>query len=233
MTHPVILEIAVESAGAAQAAERGGADRIELCADLGCGGLTPSAEIMRQARNAVKIPIYAMIRPRAGNFAYNGEEFSAMCRGVELAREMKMDGVVLGILREDCSVDVTRTRELVAQARPMKVTFHRAFDECGDLRRALDEVIETGADRILTSGGKLDVMAGQHTLRALVEAAGERIVIMPGGGITPENFAQVQQATGAREFHSGLGRVLAYGSGDGGEFEEQVKRLVGLRGGPI
>ncbi len=152
-----------------------------------------------------------------------------MQRGIELAREMKMDGVVLGILREDHSVDIERTKELVNLARPMKVTFHRAFDECRDRMRALENVIQTGADRILTSGGKPDVVAGADSLRESVVAAGERIVIMPGGGITPENFGFVQQVTGAREFHSGLGRVLEYGSKDTRRFAEQVKNLASLK----
>ena len=229
MKNKTILEIAVESVAAAQAAERGGADRVELCAGLACGGLTPSAEMMRVALSALQIPIFAMIRPRAGNFVYTGEEFAAMQRSIELAREMRMDGVVLGILRDKNSVDVQRTKELVEQARPMKVTFHRAFDACDDLLRAMENVIAAGADRILTSGGEPEVVAGLSALRALVEAARDRVVIMPGGGITPENFAQVQEATGAWEFHSGLGRVMEYGSGDTRSFENAVRKLAGQR----
>ena len=152
-----------------------------------------------------------------------------MQRGIVLAREMKMDGVVLGILREDHSVDVERTKELASLARPMEVTFHRAFDECPDIMRALENVIQTGADRILTSGGKPDVVTGAESLRELLAAAGKRIVIIPGGGITLENFGLVRQATGAREFHSGLGKVLEYGSKDTRRFEEQVRKLANLR----
>ena len=233
MNEQITLEIAVESVAAAQAAERGGADRIELCTSLGCGGLTPSAESMELARSSVTKTIFAMIRPRAGDFCYLPEEFRTMQRGIELAREMKMDGVVLGVLREDLSVDVERTKELVNLARPMKVTFHRAFDECRDLMRALEKVIQTGADRLLTSGGKPDVVAGAESLRELVVAAVERIVIMPGGGITPKNFGFVQQVTGAREFHSGLGQVLEYGSGEVQRFEEAVRKLALQKKWPI
>jgi copper homeostasis protein len=229
MNDRITLEIAVESVAAAKAAERGGADRIELCSSLSCGGLTPSAESMQQARSSVNKPVFAMIRPRAGNFCYAQEEFRAMKLAIELAREMKMDGVVLGILCEDHSADVERTKELVNLARPMKVTFHRAFDQCRDMMRALENVIQTGVDRILTSGGKPDAVAGAHSLRELAAAAGERIVIMPGGGITPENFGFLQQVTGAREFHSGLGRVLGYGSKDIRRFEEQVEKLASLK----
>ncbi len=226
MKQKLILEIAIESVRAAVAAERGGADRVELCADLNCGGLTPSAEMMTEARASLRIPIHAMIRPRAGDFCYADEEFSAMKESINLARRMKMDGVVLGILRNDHSIDVERTKELVERARPMKVTFHRAFDECKDLLHGMEEVIRTGADRILTSGGAPDAVVGRVTLRKLVEMAGERIVIMPGAGITPDNFTAVALAIGAREYHSGLGRVLRYGSKDFSQFEEEVRKLA-------
>jgi copper homeostasis protein len=229
MKHKLILEITVESLAAAQAAERAGADRIELCAELDCGGLTPSPTLMRKARSAVQIPVFSMIRPRRGNFRYTDEEFCAMKEAIELARERKMDGVVFGILRNDGTVDVKRTRELVERARPMSVTFHRAFDECKDLMRALEEVIETGADRVLTSGGRPDVLRGAQILQTLVRTAGERITIVPGSGITPHNFVRVQNAMDAREFHSGLGQVLPYGSGDTDFFEEQVRKLVRLK----
>jgi copper homeostasis protein len=233
MKQKFILEIAVESIAAAQAAERGGADRIELCADLRRGGLTPSAEMMREARATLKIPIHAMIRPRAGDFCYSDEEFSAMKESIDLAQRMKMDGVVLGALRDDHSIDVERSEELVQQARPMKVTFHRAFDECKDLLRGMEDVIRTGADRILTSGGAPDAVLGRDTLRMLVLMAGKRIVIMPGAGITPDNFAAVALAIGASEYHSGLGKVLRYGSKDFSRFEEEVRKLARAKNGEV
>ncbi len=229
MKHKLILEITVESVAAARAAEHAGADRIELCAELDCGGLTPSPTLMCKARSAVQIPVFSMIRPRPGNFRHTDEEFCAMKEAIELARERKMDGVVFGILRDDGTVDVKRTRELVERARPMSVTFHRAFDECKDLMRALEDVIETGADRVLTSGGKPDVLRGAQILQTLVRTAGERITIVPGSGITPDNFAWVQNAMDAHEFHSGLGQILPYGSGDTDFFEEQVRKLVRLK----
>ncbi|HKB97891.1 MAG TPA: copper homeostasis protein CutC, partial [Terriglobales bacterium] len=153
MASPYLLEISVATAEAAVAAERGGAHRIELCAELRLGGLTPGEELMRQAREQVRLPIFAMIRPRAGDFVYSTEEIAHMRRAIATAKRLGMDGVVLGLLTEDPRVDVQRTRELVKLAQPLPVTFHRAFDDVADLDAALEDVIETGAARILTSGG--------------------------------------------------------------------------------
>ena len=154
-----LLEIAVESLPAAQAAQRAGADRIELCANLSQGGLTPTAELMRQVRASLHIPIFAMIRPRPGNFLYTDPEFATMQSQISQARDLAMNGVVLGILTASHHIDIRRTAQLVAQARPLPVTFHRAFDEAlrnsayPDLFAALNDVIATGATRLLTSGG--------------------------------------------------------------------------------
>ncbi|HEY4977721.1 MAG TPA: copper homeostasis protein CutC [Candidatus Acidoferrum sp.] len=226
MTNKFILEIAVESVAAAQAAERAGADRVELCADLRSGGVTPTAETMWQARHAVKIPIFAMIRPRAGNFIYSPEEFAAMRNSIAIARDAGMNGVVLGILFGDSTIDIPRSRELVEAARPMETTFHRAFDECKDLPVALEDVILTGATRLLTSGGAPTAAQGAQTLRRLVIRAAQRITILPGAGISPNNFAEIRRETGAAEFHSGLGSVLSYGITDTSPFEQQVRQLV-------
>jgi copper homeostasis protein len=225
MTGKFILEIAVESTGAAVAAERGGANRIELCANLNAGGLTPSLELMREARNAVRVPIFAMVRPRAGDFVYAPEEFAEMRSSIGVARELKMDGVVFGILLGNRNIDVIRTKELIEFARPLPVTFHRVFDECNNLTHGLEDVISTGASRILTAGGASDVLAGIELLQMLLQAARERIVIMPGGGIQADNFARIKRSLGATEFHSGLGSVLPYGTQDFEGFEEAVRRL--------
>jgi copper homeostasis protein len=225
MKRTFILEIAVESTSAALAAERGGADRIELCSELGVGGLTPSAEAMREARSAVRLPIHAMIRPSGGNFVYNSEEFSGMKASIELAREIGMDGVVLGVLRTNNTVDVQRTKELIDFARPMPVTFHRAFEECVDLPGALEDVIDCGATRILSSGGARNVPEGLVYLQALLRSAGDRIVIIPGGGIQPGNFSEVRSALDAKEYHSGLGTVIPYGAEDWLDFEAAVREL--------
>src|SRR5579863_9360677 len=146
-----LLEISVESVEAAMAAERGGAQRIELCSHARLGGTTPGPELMRAVRGRVGFPIYSMVRPRGGNFYCTDSEFQAMRCDVDEAKKFGMDGVVLGLLGADGKIDVKRTRELVEQARPLPVTFHRAFDECGDLRGALEDVIQTGATRLLTS----------------------------------------------------------------------------------
>jgi copper homeostasis protein len=221
-----ILEISVENLEAALAAQCGGAHRLELCAELAVGGLTPSDELMRRVRSEIQLPIFAMIRPRSGDFVYADGEIESMRRDIEVARKLGMDGVVLGLLREDRSVDVERTRELVQFARPLPVTFHRAFDECADLQRSLEDVIASGASRILTSGGAATAMEGLSTLKRLVAAAGERIIILPGSGIHAGNIAEVARGTGAREFHSGLGSILAYGRGDGNRFEAEVRKLI-------
>jgi copper homeostasis protein len=226
MTNNFLLEITVESVDAALAAERGGADRIELCADLRCGGLTPTPETMRNARAALRLPIFTMVRPRAGNFAYTDDEISIMKSQIAQARDLRMDGIVLGLLREDSSVDVSRLKTLVAFAAPLPVTFHRAFDETPDLFQALEDVISAGATRILTSGGASKALQALDTLAKLVRMAGERIIIVPGSGIHPENFVVVQQAVDAREYHSGLSGVLPYGSPDYARFEAAVRSIA-------
>jgi copper homeostasis protein len=224
-----LLEITVESLDAALAAERAGADRIELCAELVCGGLTPSVESMRRVHEELQAPVFPIIRPRDGDFVYNEKEIATMKSDISFAREVGMDGVVFGILLGNRSVDVKRTIELVEWARPLEVTFHRAFDQANDLFQALEDVIKTGATRILTSGGASIVPQGIETLQKLVSAAENRIVIMPGSGIDATNIAGVAIETRAKEFHSGLSAVFPYGSGDLRRFEAEIhamKRLL-------
>jgi copper homeostasis protein len=228
---PFLLEISVETAEAAAAAERGGAQRIELCAELSLGGLTPSEELMRHVRELVRVPIFAMIRPRAGDFVYSPEEVSQMRRDIAAAKRGEMDGIVLGVLTKDRRVDVERTRELVKLAKPLPVTFHRAFDEVADLDAELKAVIETGAARILTSGGAPTAPQGLAALAKLVAAAGNRITIVPGSGVNPSNILEVMQRTQAREFHSGLGTRIPYGSRNGALFEDEVRKMAHLLAG--
>jgi len=226
LSRKCLLEISVESLEAALAAARGGADRIELCGNLSAGGITPSIALMHAVREHLSIPVFVMIRPRAGDFVYSDAEFSEMRRSIVGAKESGMDGVILGILTKDHRVDVERTRELVEFAKPLPVTYHRAFDEAADLRQALEGVIQSGAKRILTSGGAKSALEGAAMLADLVEAAGERIVIVPGAGISAANIEQVAQRTGAREFHSGLSAVLPYGSKDYRKSEDEVRKLA-------
>jgi copper homeostasis protein len=221
-----MLEISVETVEAAVAAERGGANRIELCGDLSVGGLTPSADLMGAVREQLHIPIFAMIRPRGGDFVYSTAEFVAMKSSIGSAKKLRMDGVVLGILQRNQRVDVHRTRELVELAQPLPTTFHRAFDESADLRQGLENVIQTSAKRILTSGGAKSAPEGAAMLAELVAAARGRIVIIPGAGINASNIAQVAKQTGAREFHSGLSSAFLNASRDYAKFETEVRRLA-------
>jgi copper homeostasis protein len=204
MVNPVLLEICVESLDHAVAAESGGADRIELCHDLSCGGLTPTPELMRAVRRQVRIPIHGLIRPHAGDFCYSRLEFETILRDIEVAKGIGLDGIVLGLLDPSGQIDRERTRVLVQSAHPLPVTFHRAFDQCPDLTVALEAVIETGAKRILTSGGKGNVIEGIASVAHLVKAAQDRIVIMPGGGIRSVNVERILPTTGALEIHTSL-----------------------------
>lgn len=204
-----ILEICVDSVESALAAEAGGAQRVELCSALTEGGLTPSLGLMRAVRSRIKIGIHVMVRPRAGDFLYSDDDFAVMREDIELAAECGVDGVALGLLTADGDIDIERTRELVELARPMEVTFHRAIDLARDIDAALEGVIRSGADRVLTSGGEPNAMQGRHRIRDLVRAADGRIGVMAGGGIRSANIQEIAQATGAVEFHTALRRSVS------------------------
>ncbi|HEY1657467.1 MAG TPA: copper homeostasis protein CutC [Candidatus Sulfotelmatobacter sp.] len=246
MPNRVCVEVCVESVEHARAAERGRADRIELCTDLSSGGITPSFGFMHTVRRHVQIPIYALIRPHSRDFCYSDHEFEIMHDDIVAARESGMNGIVLGILCRDARIDIARTRTLVDLAHPLPVTFHRAFDESANAESALEEVIQTGASRILTSAGKSAATDGLPTLARLIQAAQNRIVIMPCGGINDGNALRIIQETSAREIHTSLGGSNssthwgARPAGDGGssdkltsgEFatvlEHRVNKLVGV-----
>jgi len=221
----LLLEITVETVDSALAAEHAGADRIELCAELNQGGTTPAIAAMRKIHEELEIPVFPIIRPRKGDFVYTESEFAAMRRDIAFVRDLGMEGVVLGILRADHSVDVERTRELVELAHPLEVTFHRAFDYANDLLKSLEDVIATGATRLLTAGGARSAPEGAATLAKLVQAAGDRIVVLPGAGLHAGNIAKLAAETRAREFHSGLGGILPYGSSDLARFESEVHAM--------
>ena len=229
MSGRVLLEISVESLERAVAAERGGASRIELCGSLDIGGVTPDVQLMRAVHGRVAVPIFAMVRPRGGDFVYSAAEFEEMKRSIEVARASGMDGVVLGLLHGDRSVDVERTSELVRAAGNLPVTFHRAIDESAGLFEALEDAIATGAARVLTSGAASKAPEVVGRIAEMVRRAGPRVIVMPGSGITAENVEEMAVATGVREIHAGLSSVVA---GDAGAevFEREVKRLVGALG---
>ena len=237
MSEELAVEVCVDSIESAIAAERGGAQRVELCSDLVEGGITPSAGLIATVRKKISIGLYTMVRPRAGDFYYDADEFAVMQRDVLMAKQLGADGVVFGILGIDAEVDITRTRQLVDLARPMKSTFHRAFDMSANLQRSLESVIATGADRILTSGAKQTAPGDYH---AAESRRGRRwsghIIMACVGGINAENVRVLVEKTGVREIHAGLRRSLSVspmlhrndnislGTVDGGEYQRFVVR---------
>jgi copper homeostasis protein len=245
MTHKtsrLLLEVCVDSVASAIAAERGGAARLELCSSLIEGGITPSAGLIEITRAAVSIALHVMIRPRGGDFCYDTDEFEIMRRDIALAKQLGANGVVFGILDVHGEVDVARTRQLIKEARPLAVTFHRAFDMAADLFRALEDLCAAGIDRVLTSGGESSCLQGQKMIAQLAQKAQGRIVVMPGGGIKPQNARSFVDHTGVTEIHSGLRSAfpspmvhrnprISMGSVEGREYqrfaasEEQVRRL--------
>ena len=199
-----IIEIATADFITTQSAVNGGADRIELCAALSDGGTTPSHGMIRVCRNAFEVELFPIIRPRAGDFLYSDEEFEIMKNDVLLCKQTGCDGVVLGLLNRDGSIDKKRTARLIEAAYPLEVTFHRAFDRCRDPFEALEQLIEIGCTRILTSGQQPTAPQGIDSIGQLVKAANDRLIIMPGSGVRKDNIRELSDKTGAKEFHSSL-----------------------------
>lgn len=197
----VTLEICCGSLDDALQAERGGADRVELCAALFLGGLTPSLGTMAEADELLAIPFMAMVRPRGGGFAYTRAEFASMERDVELAVAAGAEGVVLGVLKDDGTVDRRRIRALLERAGEAQTVFHRAFDVTPDPFAALDTLADLGITRVLTSGQRDSVPEGAALIRRLIEHATGRIEILPGGGIVPWNVRECVERTGASQVH--------------------------------
>ncbi len=198
----LILEACVETLEQAILAEQCGAHRLELCADLSTGGLTPSPELLRSVMQAVKIPVMAMVRPRAGDFVYSPGELEEMCRSIQFDKENGVPGVVFGCLLPNGEMDVEATRLLCEAAKPMKITFHKAIDGTPDPVRTLKALREIeGISRVLTSGGAETALQGKKILRKMLEAAGEKLTVLVAGKVTKENLGEVHGAIGAREYH--------------------------------
>ena len=195
------FEICVDSVDGVRAARDAGADRVELCAALFEGGLTPSRGMIRQARRIEGIGLHVIIRPRGGDFLFDDDEFAVQLDDIETARAEGADGVVIGLLKPDGTIDAERARQLVSAARPLSVTFHRAFDMTPDPLQALETLIGLGVERILTSGQDVTALEGLPLIAELVRAAGERVIVMPGGGLTERNLARVVAGSGCREVH--------------------------------
>jgi copper homeostasis protein len=201
-----LFELCVETLLAAQAADKGGAGRVELCERLDIGGVTPGEQLASDTIQALSIPVHVLIRPRGGDFVYTVEEFDQIRQQIQWVKQAGAAGVALGALRADGTVDVDRSWELVELARPMRVTFHRAFDRTPDMGEALEAVIRLGADCLLTSGGAPNVLAGVKQLKRLVEQADNRIQIMAGGGLKLASLVEVLEHTGLDCLHGSLTR---------------------------
>ena len=204
-----LLEIVAYSHASALAAAAGGADRIELCENTAEGGTTPSLGTLEAARRISGVRLHVMIRPRGGDFLYTDDEFRIMERDAALARQAGADGIVIGILRPDATVDVERCRRLVEVAGGINVTFHRAFDWAADPLRALEDVAATGCNRILTSGQAATALAGAARIAELVRAARGRVTLRAGGGVNERNVAEIVRLTGVTEVHGSMRGVQA------------------------
>ncbi|NOU58584.1 copper homeostasis protein CutC [Marinifilum caeruleilacunae] len=203
-----MLEICCYSVQSAIIAEQSGANRIELCAGVYEGGTTPSLATIQMAKEQLSIPVHVIIRPRGADFCYSDLEFENIKKDILACKELGVEGVVSGILLSNGSIDIARNKELVELAKPMSFTFHRAFDMVENHAQALDQLIEMGVDRILTSGGMQTAEEGIDLLKKLVDQAEGRIVIMPGSGVNENNIGKLKEITGAKEFHCSAKKLV-------------------------
>jgi copper homeostasis protein len=203
-----MLEVAVFNIESAIQAEGAGANRLELCENPNEGGTTPSYGTLSVVAKTISIPVFPIIRPRGGDFLYSDAEFDVMKNDITVCKELGFAGVVIGLLLPDGSVDIERTKILVALAAPMAVTFHRAFDRCNNPIKGLHDIIETGCKRILTSGQVPSAPNALDLLQTLVKEAGDQIIIMPGSGVRGNNISNIKQVTKAKEFHSSARKVV-------------------------
>ncbi|SHH31660.1 copper homeostasis protein [Chryseolinea serpens] len=240
------VEIVVYNIASALKAQEGGADRVELCDNPGEGGTTPSFGTVEVVRANLGIDVYVMIRPRGGDFCYSSYEFHAMKRDIYQAQKLSVDGIVLGILNPDGTIDKKRCKELIDKARPLKVTCHRAFDMTRDPFQALEDCIEVGFDRILTSGGQMQAVQGAALIGELIKRANGRIAIMPGSGVNENTVEEIVAKTGTTEIHFSAAAttdslmqyrnpaIAGMGSDEGSEFKlktvdpERIKAIRAL-----
>ncbi|MBT1700227.1 copper homeostasis protein CutC [Fulvivirgaceae bacterium PWU4] len=240
------VEIVVYNIVSALKAQEGGADRIELCDNPGEGGTTPSFGTIEVVRQNLSIDVFVMIRPRGGDFHYSSYEFHAMKRDIYQCQKLSVDGVVLGILNADGTIDKKRCRELVEKARPLKVTCHRAFDMAKDPFQALEDCIEVGFDRILTSGQQPQAIKGAELLGELVKRANGRITIMAGSGVNENTVEEIVAKSRVKEIHFSAvatkesamqfrnPQIAGMGSDEGSEFRlrtvdpEKVRKIRAL-----
>jgi len=235
----MIIEACVNSAISAIEAQKGGADRVELCENLHDGGTTPSAGAIRFAREKLHIGLFVMIRPRGGDFLYSNDEFGIMMEDIKVAKELGADGVVFGILNKDGTIDKERMKILAELSRPMGITCHRAFDMTIDPHQALEELISLGIDRILTSGQQKTALEGAFLIHNLIKKSNDRIIIMPGSGVKEHNIEELIRLTGAREIHIHLEKQepsrmifknsdVYMGKPDLSEFEHTITDWAGI-----
>lgn len=196
----MILEVCANSYESALNAQKGGAQRIELCEDLAVGGLTPNFELSKKVISELNIPVFILIRPRDGDFNYSGEEFEQIKKDIIIFKELGCKGIVSGILTKDNNIDISRTRELIELSKPLEFTFHRAFDEVLNPIQALHQLIELKADRILTSGQAETAVKGLDLLKELINIAENKIIIMPGSGVNINNILEFKKI-GSKEIH--------------------------------
>lgn len=206
-----ILEICAGSVESAIAARDGGAKRIELCAALEVGGVTPSVGVIAEARKVDGLVLNVIIRPRGGDFLYNEHEVTCMEEDIRTCKKLGADGVVIGALTAEGDIDTAICRRLIAAADGMSITFHRAFDMCRDAKKALEELIALGCHRVLTSGQAPTAVAGMTMLKELNEQAAGRIIIMPGCGVTSANAGEIIKTTGATEIHASARKSVGSG----------------------
>lgn len=205
------VEICCNSVQSAVNAKNAGAKRIELCQDLENGGTTPSYAAIKYCVEQLKLDVFVLIRPRSGDFCYNEAEIAVMEEDVRMCKNLGVAGIVVGFLRSDGSIDQTLTRRFVELSAPIPVTFHRAFDDCSDWRKSLEDVIACGCKRILTSGCEPTAEEGMENLKGIIRQAGERITILVGSGVRPDNVCHIIAQTGAQEVHGSCKHVVAGG----------------------